>query len=298
MRIPMNLFLVNLAVADITVAVFVAIQYIFTLMFTLPRGKVGDIFCQLVMFMWVGASVSAFSLACIALERYLAVKFPYNKYKRITTNKVKCMILVIWVLAVICNMPQFLYARYDPVIEFSVIHWPSDNLPKFYGVASATMYGVLPITIVVYLYSKLLYKLWFRPITSSTLAQQSNLMYCKKTARLVVTVSVVYFVCWTPTVVIYALPFFTSQLQLHSSVHMASIVLVTLNSAINPVLYSLQSDRFRKHMLALLPFCCWSRRRSRVVPANLDTSTNAVLRKMEALNHTNALLLESRGPTA
>ena len=76
MRTPMNYLLVNLAVADITVAVFIAIRYIFTLFFTHPKGKAGDFVCQLLTgeaFMWVGALASAFSLVCIALERYLAI---------------------------------------------------------------------------------------------------------------------------------------------------------------------------------------------------------------------------------
>ena len=53
---------------------------------------------------------------------------------------------------------------------------------------------------MIYLYSKLVYQLWFRPISSSTIAQQNHLRYCKKSARLVVTVSVIYSVCVDPSV--------------------------------------------------------------------------------------------------
>ena len=260
MRIPMNLLLVVLAVADMTVAVFIAIRLIFTLMFTLPRGKVGDAVCKLAMFMWVGAYVSAFSLVCIALERYLTVKFPYDKHKRITTAKLKGMIAVILVLAVSWSIPFFLYSRYDPVNKFCVNQWPSgaNFWKQFHTLATAMVYGVLTITIMVYLYSKLVYMLWFRPTPGSTLAQQRKLLYCKKTARLVVTVSAIYCVCWIPMLVIHVLSSFTSM-QRYFSVHTTGKVLITLNCAINPVLYSLQSDRFRKHMLALLPFSHCSR---------------------------------------
>lgn len=247
----MNFLLVNLAVADMTVAVFIAIRYIFTLVFVHPKGEIGDFVCQLLTgeaFTWVGALASAFSLVCIALERYLAIKFPYDEQKRITTAKLKIIVVVLWVMAASWNMPLFLYARYDPVSEFCLFHWPSANFSKFHSPACAVVYGALPITIMIYLYSKLVYKLWFRPISSSsTIAQQNKLRYRKKSARLVVTVSVIYSVCWIPVLAIYVISSFTS-LQIYSSVHTTSIVFVTLNSAINPVLYSLQSDRFRKHV--------------------------------------------------
>ena len=118
---------------------------------------------------------------------------------------------------------------------------------------------------MIYLYSKLVYKLWFRPTSTSTMAQQNKLRYCKKSARLVVTVSVIYSICWIPNVVVYIFSSFSKQ-QLYSAVHTISIVLVTLNSAINPLLYSWQSDCFRKHILVLLPFPC-TRQRCRISPS-------------------------------
>ena len=53
----MNFLLVNLAVADMTVAVFIAIRYIFTMVFVHPKGEIGDFVCQLLTgeaFTWVG----------------------------------------------------------------------------------------------------------------------------------------------------------------------------------------------------------------------------------------------------
>ena len=97
MRTPMNYLLVNLAAADMTVAVFIAARYIFTLTFPHPKGTAGDVVCQLITgeaFVWVGALASAFSLVCIALERYLAIKFPYDERQRITTTKLKHIVVL------------------------------------------------------------------------------------------------------------------------------------------------------------------------------------------------------------
>ena len=275
MRTPMNYLLVNLAAADMTVAVFIAARYIFTLIFPHPKGTAGDFVCKLITgepFVWVGALASAFSLVCIALERYLAIKFPYDERQRITTTKLKHIVVLVWVLAVLWNMPLFMYARYDPINEFCVFLWPTANFSQIHSPLAGTVFVVLPITIMIYLYSKLVYKLWFRPTTTSTMAQQNKVRYFKKTARLVVTVSVIYSICWIPNLVVYMYSSFSKQL-LYSAVHTTSIVLVTLNSAINPVLYSWQSDRFRKHMLTLLSSPC-TRQCCRISSAKQVTSTD------------------------
>ena len=297
MRTPMNYLLVNLAAADMTVAVFIAARYIFTLIFAHPKGRAGDVVCQVITgeaFVWVGALASTFSLVCIALERYLAIKFPYDDRKRVTTTKLKRIVVLSWVLAVSWNMPLFIYARYDPISEFCLFQWPAANFAQVHSPLCAIVYGVLPITIMIYLYSKLVYKLWFRPTTMSTIAQRNKLLYCKKSARLVVTVSVVYSICWIPNLVVYVFSSFSTQ-QLYSAVHTTSIVLVTLNSAINPMLYSWQSNRFRKHMVALLPFPC-KHQRPIISAAKQVTSIDQDSNKTSG--RTELIQFVSRGPIA
>ena len=297
MRTPMNYLLVNLAAADMTVAMFIAARYIFKLIFPHPKGTAGDVVCHLITgeaFVWVGALASAISLVFIALERYLAIKFPYDGRKRITTTKLKRIVVLIWVLALSYNTPLFMYARYDPVSKFCMFQWPTANFTQVHSLIGAIVYGVLPITTMIYLYSKLVYKLWFRPTNTSTIAQQNKLRYWKKSARIVVTVSVVYSICWIPNVVVYAYSSFSKQ-PLYSAVHTISIVLVTLNSAINPVLYSWQSDRFRKHMLALLPFPCTGQP-CRISPAKQTTSTDQDSNK--TLGRTELIEFVSRDPMA
>ena len=297
MRTPMNYLLVNLAAADMTVAVFIAARYIFTLIFPHPKGTAGDVVCKLITgepFVWVGALASAYSLVCIALERYLAIKFPYDERKRITTTRLKRIVVLVWVLAVLWNMPLFMYARYDPISEFCLFQWPIANFSQIHSPLAGIGFVVLPITVMIYLYSKLVYKLWFRPTSTSTMAQQNKLLYCKKSARLVVTVSVIYSICWIPNMVVYIFSSFSKQ-QLYSAVHTTSIVLVTLNSAINPVLYSCQSDRFRKHILALLPFP-FTRQRCRISPATQVILTDKYSNKTSG--HTELIEFVSRGPMA
>lgn len=75
-RTPTNYLLVNLAVADIIVALFITPQFILIHSFKHPGGLIGTVLCKLLTggtFMWLGATTSAFTMVVIAFERYYAV---------------------------------------------------------------------------------------------------------------------------------------------------------------------------------------------------------------------------------
>jgi len=84
--------LVNLALADITVALFIAPQFVLVHTFKHPGGMIGTMLCKLVtggVFMWLGATASAFTMVVIALERYYAVLRPHSITGKMTNSKLK-----------------------------------------------------------------------------------------------------------------------------------------------------------------------------------------------------------------
>lgn len=69
MRTAMNFLLINLACADMMVAVFIAPQYIFLHTFNHPNGLTGEYLCKLCTggnLMWTGGVVSVVSLIGVA----------------------------------------------------------------------------------------------------------------------------------------------------------------------------------------------------------------------------------------
>lgn len=88
----MNYLLVNLALADIMLALFIAPPFILIHTFNHPHGMTGTLLCKLLTggnLMWIGASASAFTLVVIAFERYFAVMYPYSHKGKLTKNKLK-----------------------------------------------------------------------------------------------------------------------------------------------------------------------------------------------------------------
>ena len=74
MRTPMNMLLLNLAVADMVVAVFVAIQFVIGPTFQHPSGTTGLWLCKFVTggtMTWSAAAVSVGNLVAISIERWI-----------------------------------------------------------------------------------------------------------------------------------------------------------------------------------------------------------------------------------
>ena len=88
----MNYLLINLAVADILVALFVAPRFLLSHSFTHPAGATGTLLCKLLTggnLTWIGGAASVFTLVAIAFERYYAVMHPYRIRGKLTYGKLK-----------------------------------------------------------------------------------------------------------------------------------------------------------------------------------------------------------------
>ena len=83
----------------------------------------------------------------------------------------------------------------------------------------------------------------------------------KKATMAVITVSIIYTICWVPVCVMYCLIQLSPNLMRLSYQHKVTILLAMFNASVNPVVYSFTSAQFRQHVINLFRCkCC------RVVP--------------------------------
>ena len=88
----MNYLLLNLAIADIMYAAFIAPRVYFQLTFNHPDGVIGTMFCKFVTdgsVAWIGGASSIVTLTAIAIERYYAVMYPHGNKWKLTEKKLK-----------------------------------------------------------------------------------------------------------------------------------------------------------------------------------------------------------------
>lgn len=266
MKTPTNYLLVNLASADIVVAIFIGIQFIATPTFNHPQGTLGSVLCKTITAGtpgWVGAVASVFSLVAISIERYWAVLHPHSQKIKLTKTKIIILALLSWMVSIIWAIPGFWATTYIKEINGCAHSFSKPIYAQLYTVGWSVVAGVIPITIMGALYSRVVYRLWFVNNEATEATQRALLRYRKRVTKMVIFVTVVYILCWVPELLIYFLGF-TGAITLEAIHHAIASALIVFNSSINPTVYSLQSSKFRKHLGELI--CC--RKRNVVTPFN------------------------------
>ena len=277
MKTPVNYMLLNLAIADILVGIFFGIQFIVTPVLDHPRGTTGDLLCKLVtggVPGWIGAVTSIFSLVAIAIERYFAVMFPHSIKGKLTSTKVVIFVMISWFLAFLWAGVGFFIMVYNQEINACVHNWSKEIYANIYTVGWLFVAGILPLSIMGILYSRVVYRLWFTE-QGNDRTQISLLRYRRRVTRLVIAVTIVYALCWIPELIIYFLGF-TGAIKLTQIHFNIASALVFFNSTVNPIVYSLQSSAFRRHYWNLF-FCRTNHRSNQIIPRILDSQSTTVI---------------------
>ena len=123
---------------------------------------------------------------------------------------------------------------------------------KVHSLAWMILAGIVPISIMVYLYSRLVHHLWFKPVQNLEASQRAAQRYRKQVTITLITVSVIYAVCWIPILAGYLEESWSEDIPWFRK---TGRVLLTFNSSVNPVLYSLPMKQFRKHLRDMLCSC-------------------------------------------
>ena len=255
MRTPINYLLVNLAVSDIMVALSITPKYVIKWAFLHPNGTAGDCMCMLLTggnFIWVGQTASTFSLVAIAVERYLAVCRPLGELPgKINTRRLIIVIMSSWIYAFLFDLPLFFVVRHKDGVDYCTERWSEHiNLAKAYTITCFVVFGAIPLGAMVYLYVKVLLKLLKIGVRSTPLlAGKARIRDRQRVTKMLLAVSILYAVWRLPNLVLYMLSRFQPSLSAYGSVpYVTSVVLVGLNSAMNPFIYALHSTKFRRNI--------------------------------------------------
>ena len=270
-----TLFIANMAVADLLLTVTVMpFQVAFLYRFNYwIGGMLGNITCKALFYVIpVSIAATVLTMMLISVDRFYAIFYPF---KDKIFRKPKILSGTIWILSFVLMLPYPM--SYQVKFNSSQNHyqclqvWPLEDpnaatfketrrvLKLFHIIVFATLYA-LPLSIIIVIYSLICCKMWHRIIPGNATernraaAEKSK----RKVVRLLVVIVVVFALCWSPTYVNHYLGLARPD-QAHNLPFEVGTFFYWLghaNSAINPCIYILMSDKFRRELASTLAGWC------------------------------------------
>ncbi|NXH15337.1 NMUR1 protein, partial [Bucco capensis] len=271
MRTPTNYYLVSLAVSDLLVLLLGMPLELYDLWSNYPflLGASGCYFKTLLFEAVCFASI--LNVTALSVERYIAVVHPLKAKYVVTRNHAKRVIITIWVLSVICSIPNTSLHGLQPLYVPGRGQVPDSEIctlvkPRLtYNLiiqVTTIVFFFLPMGTISVLYLLIGLQLKKEKMLEALGTKSSgghnhhNARGRKEVKRRQVTkmlfvLVVVFGICWAPfhtdrLVWSFISTWTSHMLSMFQYIHIISGVFFYLSSAANPILYNLMSTRFRE----------------------------------------------------
>ncbi|XP_034537186.1 delta-type opioid receptor [Notolabrus celidotus] len=230
-----------------------------TVAIAMQQWPFGDVMCRLVGFLGSAcSSASVFTMAALAVSRYLTVVHPARAYSLLSPRRVSVAAALLWVPACCLAAPQLVF-RYvgtpggtpDSLACFAfLIH--RDQL--IYGLFHFLVAFMFPLATIAAAYGRIYMFLW--------LSQQSGRApqverYQKKVTQTSAMLVLAFTLCWLPS---YGLTLAlladkssgaTGSSPRYGPFSVFARLMATSSTVMNPILYVLMSQKFRQDLQGL-----------------------------------------------
>ena len=269
MRNPVNYLIINLAAADLLVTSFNMTARLVDMVTRSSqwsvRGVPGLILCKALYFMFgFSISCSILSLTVLAVERFVAIRFPLKRF--LDNGKLKYVNALIW-LASFASVSPLLYAVKLIEVDGSLYcgeDWgpvlDPVRSPQIYTIVYFVLMYALPLSAITVLYGLVVHTVWFRRIPGNALKRDEarRTRTRKKVLRMLVTIVAVFALCWLPLHINMFLMYLVEKFaacNVPSGLSFFAMFLGHSNSAINPCLYVIFNKDFRRGFKDILCLC-------------------------------------------
>ncbi|XP_042315829.1 neuromedin-U receptor 1 [Sceloporus undulatus] len=301
MRTPTNYYLFSLAVSDLLVLLLGMPLEIYEMWSNYPflLGSSGCCFKTLLFEAVCFASI--LNVTALSVERYIAVVHPLKAKYVVTKNHAKRVIITVWVLSVICSIPntslhgiQTLYVPCWGVVPDSATCTLVKSRLMYNLIIQVTtiVFFFMPMGVISILYLLIGLQLRKEKMLEALEAKSGgncdyhNVRLQQKKARrrqvtnMLFVLVVVFGICWAPfhtdRLVWSFITHWTDAMQnMFQYIHIISGVFFYLSSAANPILYNLMSTRFREMFKEVM---CHGHSKAKGSRKRSPSSTRATMR--------------------
>ncbi|XP_045188440.2 QRFP-like peptide receptor [Mercenaria mercenaria] len=289
MRTPTNVFLLNLSAADVLVLLVCQPAGLLEF-FGKDRWFLGELMCKLVPLMENGVlHVSILTMLAVTFERYHAICHPL-KYRMTSTISATVKIIAgIWIFGTILTLPFLIMTDYEDALFYDgspikVCRTKVNEMWRYcYTIFISVAFFALPLFILIGFYVCIIKQLMSDKLTS--LAQNdrtavNTLRSRKQVVQMLIFIIVLFFISLFPIRVVSLWLIFTPTaevikigLEPYLNLMCWVRILMYINSAGNPIIYSLTSTKFKSAFKRVL-----GRRNS--FPQGSVTSTKYIFKRV------------------
>ncbi|XP_047189246.1 thyrotropin releasing hormone receptor 2 [Scophthalmus maximus] len=269
MRTPTNCYLVSLAVADLTVLVAAGLPNVAdSLTGTWVFGHAGCL--GITYLQYLGINVSSCSITAFTVERYIAICHPMKAKTMCTVSRAKRIIAVVWIFTcVYCMMWFFLVdiqVGQDGHVQCGYRVRRELYLPIY--LTDFAIFYVVPLLLAIVLYGLIARILYLSPLPNHPDAGATTLRRsCRETSepgkggrpgrprtalssrkqvtKMLAVVVILFALLWMPYRTLVLINSFVSTAYQNDWFLLFCRTCIYANSAINPVIYNVMSQKFR-----------------------------------------------------
>lgn len=267
--VAINQFIVSMAMADLltslfnmTVEIWIHIKKAAGQQIVWFDGTGGVVLCKVIVFVQgLSMACSVLTLIAIAVNRFFAVFYPLRM--GFTKSLSTFTIGFIWLVSVATASPM-LYAMKVIETEDGNLQCIEQWSPAFDGESShknytlflLTLLYALPLAAISVLYTAVVRKVWKRQVPGNLTApnQLVELVTKKRVLRMLITVVIVFGLCWLPYYT-YLFMYFIVNGCPPASVMFLGLFLGHANSAINPCVYAIFNKECRGSLRSVNRTC-------------------------------------------
>ncbi|XP_061166037.1 tachykinin-like peptides receptor 99D [Saccostrea echinata] len=295
-----NIFIANLAFADVIIGVFsIPFQFQAAL---LQRWVVPYFLCPLAPFIKnLSVCVSVFTLTIISIDRYIAVMYPL---KAGIQMKVAVLLLVnIWLFGIISSLPNLIFFKVifvpdepflDQMKPFCSHAYPSEMFRSLHIYFLFIIQYALPLVVINITYFRIVYRIWGTKAPGQSLDRQevTRTRNRKKVVKMLIIVVCLFVLSWMPLHIYQVSSQIEPDINKYENIHIIWFCcnwLAMSNSCYNPFVYGLLNSKFKREYQKLLPYCSFCKRQDQDLADYSDESAGSMHRSQLIRTHVSSL---------
>ena len=264
LRTSTNYYIVSMAVSDFIGPFFIWPLYVSEGMLTRTvfiDGSSALAACKLGMyFRAVSQTVSVLSLVLITVDRFVAIVFPFKF--AVMNGKIRVSLLVVsWLVPLLGALPYLIFSEITTVVENRKVcrFMVSDEAKIGIHANGIALFYILPLITFVVLYSLIMIKLKQSTKNSNIQTSPQDIVersqQNRKILKILITIVIAFFLCWTPLSTYFFLRIFGPDLFEQDTCLLITgftfYVFPSLSTAVNPLILFLFSTNYKQALRSL-----------------------------------------------